>query len=124
KQTISIGLVGGGNIGSKLLRQPSQRLPRPKQEFDIDLRVRAIASSTRMLLSDHPIDLEQWRSELTAHGEATDLTRLAAHVYDDQLPHAVLIDCTASQAVSDLYGSWLERGVHLITPNKRANTSS
>ena len=124
KQTISIGLVGAGNIGGTLLRQLSQRLRRLKQDFDIDFRVRAIAGSERMLLSDHPIDLESWREQLSARGEATDLARLAAHVYDDQLPHAVLIDCTASQEVSDLYGTWLERGIHVITPNKRANTSS
>jgi aspartokinase/homoserine dehydrogenase 1 len=124
KQTVSIGVVGAGNIGGTLLRQLSQRLRQLKQEFDIDLRVRGIASSNRMLLSDHAIDLEHWRSELTAAGVPTDLSRLAAHVYDDQLPHAVLIDCTASQEVSDLYGSWLERGIHVITPNKRANTSS
>jgi aspartokinase/homoserine dehydrogenase 1 len=124
KQAISIGLVGVGNIGSTLLRQLSHRLRSLKQDFDIDFRVRAIATSRRMLLSDHPIDLETWRADLAAHGESTDLTRLAAHVYDDQLPHAALIDCTANQNVSELYGSWLERGIHVITPNKRANTSS
>jgi aspartokinase/homoserine dehydrogenase 1 len=124
KQTVSIGVVGVGNIGSTLLRQLSQQLRRLKQEFDIDLRVRAIASSNRMLLSDQPIDLDDWRAELMSRGERTDLARLAEHVYDDHLPHAVLIDCTASQDVSDLYGSWLERGVHVITPNKRGNTSS
>jgi aspartokinase/homoserine dehydrogenase 1 len=124
KQTISIGLVGIGNIGSTLLRQLSHRLRRLKEEFDIDFRVRAIAGSQRMLLSDQPINLDRWGAELAAIGEATDLTRLAAHVYDDQLPHAVLIDCTASQDVSELYGAWLERGIHVITPNKRANTSS
>jgi len=124
KQAISIGLVGVGNIGSTLLRQLSQRLRSLKQDFDIDLRVRAIATSSRMLLSDQPIDLEHWRLELSKRGEATDLVKLAAHVYDDQLPHAVLIDCTASQNVAELYGSWLERGIHVITPNKRANTSS
>ncbi|HKW47875.1 MAG TPA: aspartate kinase, partial [Gemmatimonadaceae bacterium] len=124
KQAISIGLVGVGNIGSTLLRQLSQRLRSLKRDFDIDLRVRAIATSQRMLLSDHPIDLETWRADLSANGEPTDLARLASHVYDDQLPHAVLIDCTADQAVSELYGSWLERGIHVITPNKRGNTSS
>ena len=124
KQTISIGIVGVGNIGSTLLRQLSHRLRRLKQDFDIDLRVRAIANSSRMLLSHQPIDLERWNAEMAARGEPTDLTRLAAHVYDDQLPHAVLIDCTASQDVSDLYGTWLERGIHVITPNKRANTST
>jgi bifunctional aspartokinase / homoserine dehydrogenase 1 len=124
KQTISIGLIGAGNVGSTLLRQLAARSFRLKEDCDVDLRVRAIADSNRMLLSEHPIDLECWRAELHQRGEPTDLSRLAAHVYDGQLPHAVLIDCTASHGVSSLYGSWLERGIHVITPNKRANTST
>ena len=44
------------------------------------------------------------------------------HVHTDHLPHAVLIDCTASDDVARLYSTWLERGIHVITPNKRANT--
>ena len=124
KQTISIGVVGVGNIGRTLLRQLSSRLRRLKEDCDIDFRVRAIANSGRMLLSAQAIDLEHWQVELQERGEATDLCRLAAHVYDDQLPHAALIDCTASQSVAELYSGWLERGIHVITPNKRANTSA
>jgi bifunctional aspartokinase / homoserine dehydrogenase 1 len=124
KQTISIGLIGAGNVGSTLLRQLAARSFRLKEDCDVDLRVRAIADSNRMLLSEHPIDLECWRAELHQRGEPTDLSRLAAHVYDGQLPHAALIDCTASHGVSSLYGNWLERGIHVITPNKRANTST
>ena len=45
------------------------------------------------------------------------------HVHADHLPHAVLIDCTASDDVARLYSTWLERGIHVITPNKRANTA-
>ncbi|HEX4683954.1 MAG TPA: bifunctional aspartate kinase/homoserine dehydrogenase I [Gemmatimonadaceae bacterium] len=123
-QTLSIGLVGAGNVGATLLRQMSHRLRRLKQEFDVDLRVRGIATSRRMLLSDRPIDLDHWQEELAAHGEPTDLARFAEHVHGDHLPHAVLIDCTASDAVSGLYSTWLESGIHVITPNKRGNTSS
>lgn len=124
KQTISIGLIGVGNIGSTLLRQLSARSRRLKEDFGIDLRVRAIAGSKRMVLSAQPIDLGTWRAEMDARGEPTDLARLVAHVYDGQLPHAALIDCTASQEVANNYQSWLERGIHVITPNKRANTGT
>ncbi len=123
-QTLSIGIVGAGNVGSTLLRQISHQSRRLKDEFDVDLRVRAIATSKRMLLSNRPIDLERWREELDAHGIPTDLARFAEHVHADHLPHAVLIDCTASDDVSGLYSDWLESGIHVITPNKRANTSA
>jgi aspartokinase/homoserine dehydrogenase 1 len=121
-QTVSIGLVGAGNVGSTLLGQLARQAKRLKEDFDVDLRVRAIATSRRMLLSDRPIDLATWREELEHHGEPADLARMAIHVRTDHLPHAVLIDCTASDDVARLYGTWLERRIHVITPNKRANT--
>ena len=32
----------------------------------------------------------------------------------------MIIDCTADESVAARYAGWLERGIHVITPNKRA----
>jgi len=122
-QTLSIGLVGAGSVGTEVLRQLSSQLARLKENFDVDLRVRAVATSKRMLLSDRAIDLEHWQDALAGAGESLDLDRLVAHVHAEHLPHAALIDCTASDDVARRYESWLGRGIHVITPNKRANAS-
>jgi len=122
-QTLSIGVVGAGSIGGTLLRQLAEQSGRLKERFDLDLRVRAVATSTRMLLADRTIDLNDWRSTLQRDGEPIDVVRLAAHVHAEHLPHAVLIDCTASDQIARCYGEWLARGIHVITPNKRANTA-
>ncbi len=124
RQTLSIGLLGAGNVGAALLDQLSHQAARLKTDFDIDLRVRAIATSKRMLLAEQQLDLGAWRDQLQAEGEALDVARLVAHVHADHLPHAVLIDCTASDDVAATYASWLESGLHIITPNKRANTAA
>ena len=42
----------------------------------------------------------------------------------DQLPHAVIIDCTADRDVAEHYAQWLARGIHVVTPNKKANSGS
>jgi aspartokinase/homoserine dehydrogenase 1 len=42
------------------------------------------------------------------------------HVNADHLPHAAIIDCTASESVARRYAGWLEKGVHVVTPNKKA----
>ena len=34
--------------------------------------------------------------------------------------HAVIIDCTASEFIASKYAGWLSRGIHVITPNKKA----
>jgi aspartokinase/homoserine dehydrogenase 1 len=75
------------------------------------------------LLDEQHVNLQRWREALDAADEAPDLDALVDHVRTDYHPHAVLIDCTSSQAVADRYGEWLERGIHVITPNKKANTS-
>ena len=33
-----------------------------------------------------------------------------------------IIDCTAEQSIADRYAGWLERGIHVITPNKKASS--
>ena len=123
EQTLSIGLVGPGLVGTTLLKQLAGQHERLRHDFRVDLRLRAIADSRRMLLEDRQIALDGWRERLTDEGVESDLDRLADHVMTDSMPHALIIDCTASEAVGRKYAEWLERGLHVITPNKRAGTS-
>ncbi|MDB4932626.1 MAG: bifunctional aspartate kinase/homoserine dehydrogenase [Myxococcaceae bacterium] len=117
-QVISVGVVGAGLVGRALLAQLEAQAPLLRARFKVDLRVRAIASSTRMLLGDPSLSPAAW--EGGAPTVPTDLATLAEHIRPAHLPHAVIIDCSASDAVADRYAAWLERGIHVITPNKRA----
>src|SRR5690606_12275526 len=47
----------------------------------------------------------------------------AEHVHADHLPHAIIIDCSASAAVAAQYPAWLASGIHIVTPNKKANSA-
>jgi aspartokinase/homoserine dehydrogenase 1 len=121
--TLSIGVIGPGTVGRVLLDQLATQQARLAREFKLDLRVRGIMSSRRMLLSEHGADLNNWRQELEQHAVATELARFVEHVQVDYVPHTVIIDCTADGAVASNYASWLERGIHVITPNKKANSA-
>ncbi len=120
--TFSIGLIGPGTVGRELLDQLATQIERLRA-LNLDLRVRAIASSTRMLLDNNSIDLEHWRERLQ-EGEPLDLEKFANHVQADYIPHAVIIDCTASGDVALRYKDWLARGIHVVTPNKKANSGT
>ena len=119
-KTISIGLVGCGTVGSTFLDQMHRQADRLRQEFDLDLRVRGIARSKNMLLADRRIDLGDWREGVSATETEIDFEAFENHVHPEHLPHAVIIDCTADQAIADRYAGWLERGIHVVTPNKKA----
>jgi aspartokinase/homoserine dehydrogenase 1 len=119
--TVSIGLVGPGVVGSVLLEQIASQAPRLLRDFRLDLRVRALMTSKTMVLADHALGAGEWKDAL-AHAEPVDLTRFEEHVHADHLPHAVIIDCSASADVAALYPRWLGEGIHVVTPNKRANS--
>jgi aspartokinase/homoserine dehydrogenase 1 len=119
-KTISIGLIGPGTVGKALLRQLRKQSERLAEDFNLDLRVRGIARSGRMLLGDRRVDLGDWESRFDSDAVDLDLEAFEAHVNPEHLPHAVIIDCTASEAVASKYRDWLARGIHVITPNKRA----
>jgi aspartokinase/homoserine dehydrogenase 1 len=115
-QTLSVGLVGHGKVGAALLRQIAAARPRLLREANLDLRLRAVATSRTMWLGEAD-GADNWSSAADC---ASDIERLAAHVHVEHLPHALLIDCSASDAIADRYAGWLAAGIHVVTPNKHA----
>jgi aspartokinase/homoserine dehydrogenase 1 len=121
--TLSIGVIGPGTVGRVLLDQLAGEQARLAREFKLDLRVRAIMSSKRLLLSDRGVELAQWKTQFEAAQEKADLARFVEHVKVDYLPHTVIIDCSADESVAKHYATWLAAGIHVVTPNKKANSA-
>ncbi|MEQ9400952.1 MAG: bifunctional aspartate kinase/homoserine dehydrogenase I [Longimicrobiales bacterium] len=117
-QTVSIGVVGPGQVGRALVAQIAAARERLLRDANLDLRVRAISDSRRWLMDDVALPLDGWREALAAADAPADLDAMADHVHASHLPHAALVDCTASDAVADRYEGWLAAGLHVITPNK------
>jgi len=120
--TVSIGLIGPGLVGGALLDQLASQVQRLASRFKLDLRVRGIATSKQMHLAKSEIALGRWRETLKASAESVNLKRFAEHVHADYLPHAIIIDCSASADIAKCYPQWLAAGIHIVTPNKRANS--
>ena len=120
-QTLSIGVIGAGLIGGTFLDQLATRIEELRTERGIDLRVRGIMNSRNMILHDRQIDLDHWRDELNASATEADVEAFVNHVHAAHLPHAVLIDATASAELPQHYETWLSRGINIITPNKKSN---
>lgn len=69
------------------------------------------------------IDLANWRELLKGNGELADLDKFAQQVHGNHfIPNTVLIDCTANADIASRYYNWLQKGIHIITPNKKANS--
>jgi bifunctional aspartokinase / homoserine dehydrogenase 1 len=121
--TLSISLIGPGTVGRALLEQIAGQIERLR-ELKLDLRVRGITSSRRMLLEQTSVDLSRWKERMAEAGEPLDMQKFINHIQADYIPHTVVIDCTASAEVAGRYRDWLSRGIHIVTPNKKANSGT
>ncbi|KAL0351256.1 UNVERIFIED_CONTAM: Bifunctional aspartokinase/homoserine dehydrogenase, chloroplastic [Sesamum calycinum] len=123
RTTIAMGIIGPGLIGGTLLDQLRDQAAVLKEKFNIDLRVMGITGSKTMLLSDTGIDLSIWRDLQKEQGEKADMQKFVQHVHGNHfIPNTAIVDCTADSHVASRYHDWLRRGIHVITPNKKANS--
>ena len=87
-----------------------------KPDADGKLQGWQICSDTNLKIADFKAALAD-----PAAGEAGDFARMADHL-TGVADHAVIIDTTASEFVSNMYDMWLGKGVHVVTPNKKVGS--
>ncbi len=124
KQALSIGLIGPGSIGGTLLDQIRDETTALYDKFRIDLRIRAIASSKYMLLDEEGINLSTWREDFKNKSIPLDIEKFANHVSVTYFPHRAIVDCSSSSELASRYIDWMNNGMHIVTPNKKAGTAS
>jgi aspartokinase/homoserine dehydrogenase 1 len=121
RKTISIGIIGPGQVGKTLLHQIQTAIARLKSAYKVNLCVHGIMNSKKMLLSHESIDLTKWQEELSHCDTPASIKEFANHILGDDVPHAVIIDCTASEKIAHHYVDFIKKGIHVITPNKHTN---
>ncbi|MEQ3660825.1 MAG: bifunctional aspartate kinase/homoserine dehydrogenase I [Glaciecola sp.] len=124
KHTIDAFLIGCGTVGAELLRQIAQQQASLLGR-DIRLEVFGIANSRKLLLNNNGIDLNgDWKGALDNAEEGFSVARIHKFVNDNSLVNPVIIDCTSNETIADLYLEMMNSGCHVVTPNKKANTST
>merc|ERR1719217_1523983 len=129
---VSVGVIGTGLVGAELLEQlESCKEALHKQGLDITVasisKTKPNADGERrpwMLCdSEEGCSLESVSEAMSdpAAGEEGDFVKMADFLKESS-EHAIIVDATASEAVSDFYPVWLGKGVHVVTPNKKAGS--
>jgi len=123
-KTMNLFLVGAGLIGSKLLEIISEQADELLNEYQIDVNLRGLANSRKMLMREEGIQLSVWDEDLEKHGVSTDLTQFVEGMKEMNLPNSIFIDCTASSDIQSVYHEILSASISVVTPNKKANSSN
>jgi aspartokinase/homoserine dehydrogenase 1 len=77
-----------------------------------------------MLLADQQIPMSKWEQQWVDSTTTLNLEKFTSHLQSDAIPHSVIIDCTSNEDVVAHYPNWLNQGIHIITPNKKAGSGS
>ena len=129
---VAVGVVGTGLVGSEFLSQlEATRQMLEAQGLDVTVasisKTKPTADGERkpwMLCDDEAgctlDDVEAGLEDPNA-GEEGDFLKMADFLTGVS-ENAIIIDATASEAVSDYYSKWLAKGVHVVTPNKKAGS--
>jgi aspartokinase/homoserine dehydrogenase 1 len=122
-EPLELYLMGVGLVGKQFLVQ-LQRLQRRMPEPAAKLKLCAVCNSRRMLVDPRGLDPATALDQLAERGEPLDEKRLREQVKSRRPDHAVMVDCTSSQALADRYQDFVEAGFHLVSASKKANSGT
>ncbi len=122
-KVLHVFLIGTGLIGKTLLGMIHRRQEGLHQSSELEIQVHGLANSRYMAFHEDGFDLSE-PYELGSPDSKMDLGQFIHQMDEMNFSNSVLVDCTASQDVADAYDRILQAKVAIVTPNKKANSSS
>lgn len=119
---------GAGGVGRCFLSQLAQLTTRISKSPSAPtyLSLILLSRSSKLLISDSykPLNLSSWESDL----QSSTTPVLSPNEIADYLAKApqkvILVDNTSNQDLADSYPLFLQKGISIVTPNKKAFSSS
>lgn len=119
---LNLFVIGSGNVGAKLLDQIEQQQQYLRKNLKLNLRLIGISNSRTMAFQEKGIPLKQWREHL-AEGQTASHETFLETVKHYNYRNSILVDNTASEVISQVYGSCLRESIAVVTCNKIACSS-
>ena len=123
-KVLNLFIAGVGTVGGNLLEQIRIQQPKLMQQNGLKLNVVGIANSKHAIFCREGLNLETCIDELKKNGQESSPEHLKEEILKMNIFNSVFVDCTANQAVSDLYEELLNNNVSVVAANKIAASSS
>lgn len=130
KTIVNVGIVGVGLVGSDVIEQLQDYENRLRQAGSQNavsqssyvptqaIKIIALANSKKAIYAPQ-LNLNSWKEQLSSDAaKSFDLDHFIGYLADAE-GESILIDNTSSIDIAKWYPVCLERGLHLVTPNKK-----
>ena len=113
---VRLFIAGIGNVGGTLLRLLNKHL---RQDY---FRIIGACDSRRMVWYEPGLASDKIREELKQRGEILDWDKITERLANSYGSRTIFVDTTGSEIAAKIYEPLLEKGVHIATSSKIANT--
>lgn len=121
---VDVFLIGHGVVGGELIKQ-IEKQTNYLLKNNIKLSLHGVANSKALAIGDKPFNDGGIMAPITFEKTMIlNVENLKKYCRQKHLLNPVVVDCTSSEDITDMYPEFLENGFHIVTPNKKANTRS
>ena len=118
-KVLNLFVCGMGTVGGNLLQQIASQYQELADTRQLKLNVVGIASSHNAIFNREGLDLNNYKEQLKA-SEPSNISKMCKEVVGMNIFNSVFVDCTASSEVAELYQTFLEHNISVVTANKIA----
>lgn len=124
RKLLNVFLVGTGLIGNSLVEMVKDQFSKLAKINLLEVNIVAIANSKKMLFEEDGLDLKTCIATMKESGESMTMKAFFEKMTALNLPNSIFVDCTSSTEVTTFYEDILAANISIVTPNKKANSSS
>ena len=118
-KVLNLFVCGVGTVGGNLLQQIASQYQELADTRQLKLNVVGIASSHNAIFNREGLELNNYKEQLKA-SEPSNISKMCKEVVGMNIFNSVFVDCTASSEVAELYQTFLEHNISVVTANKIA----
>ena len=118
---IAIGILGYGSIGQELHKQILDERESLQEKENISLDVIGLSNSQKMILKEENIDLASADSVVRKieTQDQSDTNEMINHMLKQPASARIIVDCSASNDAPGQYENIFEKGINIVTANKK-----
>ena len=119
---VSLCIFGYGNIAKGLVKMLQKQMEYFEKQ-GVSISINFIANSKKYLIDSDASDASSVANAFESDGIAySDINKIVEIITKSELSNPILVDLTSSETLANSYVKFIEKGVHIVSASKKANS--